>query len=213
MSSVRDAFGALVGALVVRKLMKPSEKPAKEDSWLTVFSFYRDAELRGARLLFNLLGHMKDSDSQLKLARHLADETRHAWLWTRRIAEMGAAPLKISDGYQRRLGKLAGVPKDVVSLLALTVVVEERAQRQYLEHAALPGVDDKTLEVLKAVTEDETWHLSWIMGKMREIAREEGNERRADEALERYREIDRQVFPEMQAQYNWDGLKRAAAAG
>ena len=32
---------------------------------ILVFSFYRDAELRGARLLFNLLSHMKDGEAQI----------------------------------------------------------------------------------------------------------------------------------------------------
>ena len=76
----------------------------------------------------------------------------------------------------------------------LTVVVEERARSRYMAHAALPNVDDETREVLKAVTEDETWHLSWIERKMREIAREEGRESKADEILKRYREIDREVY-------------------
>src|SRR6266852_1536003 len=105
----------------------PSEK------LVLIFSFYRDAELRGARLLFNLLGHLKDADSQLKMSRHLADETRHAWLWTRRITELGGTPVSLpEDGYQKRLGKLAGDPRDIVDLLALTVVVEERAQNRYM---------------------------------------------------------------------------------
>jgi bacterioferritin (cytochrome b1) len=173
--------------------ISPSEK------LILIFSFYRDAELRGARLLFNLLGHLKDGDSQLKMARHLADETRHAWLWTRRIADLGGAPVAISDGYQRRLGLRTGVPKTVVELLALTVVVEERAQSRYLAHAALPNVDEATREVLKAVTEDENWHLSWIEKKMREIARNEGSEQDADTALERYREIDREVYATLAA--------------
>ena len=171
----------------------PSEK------LILIFSFYRDAELRGARLLFNLLGHLKDGDSQLKMAKHLADETRHAWLWTRRIADLGGAPVAIPDGYQRRLGLRTGVPKTLVELLALTVVVEERAQSRYMAHAALPNVDEATREVLKAVTEDESWHLSWIEKKMREIARNEGSERDADTALERYREIDREVYATLAA--------------
>ena len=171
----------------------PSEK------LILIFSFYRDAELRGARLLFNLLGHLKDGDSQLKMAKHLADETRHAWLWTRRISDLGGAPVAIPDGYQRRLGLRTGVPKTLVELLALTVVVEERAQSRYMAHAALPNVDEATREVLKAVTEDETWHLSWIEKKMREIARNEGSERDADTALERYREIDREVYATLAA--------------
>ena len=169
------------------------------DKLILIFSFYRDAELRGARLLFNLLSHLKDADSQLKMAKHLADETRHAWLWTRRIADLGGAPTAIPDGYQRRLGLRTGVPKTLVELLALTVVVEERAQSRYMAHAALPNVDAATREVLKAVTEDESWHLSWIEKKMREIAREAGSERDADQALERYREIDREVYAALAA--------------
>jgi bacterioferritin (cytochrome b1) len=166
---------------------------------ILIFSFYRDAELRGARLLFNLLGHLKDADSQLKMSKHLADETRHAWLWTRRIADLGGTPVALADGYQRRLGLRTGVPKGIVEILGLTVVVEERAASRYMAHGALPNVDEATREVLKAVTEDETWHLSWIEKKMREIAREEGSEHNADAILARYRQIDREVYATLAA--------------
>jgi bacterioferritin (cytochrome b1) len=166
---------------------------------IILFSFYRDAELRGARLLFNIIGHLKDGDSQLKMTKHLSDETRHAWLWTRRIADLGGSPVFVPDGYQRRLGMRIGVPRGIVEVLGLTVVVEERAQSRYMAHAALPNVDEATLEVLKGVTEDETWHLSWIEKKMRELAREEGSEDRADEILERYRKIDREVYATLAA--------------
>jgi len=100
----------------------------------------------------------------------------------------------VPDGYQRRLGMRIGVPRGIVEVLGLTVVVEERAQSRYMAHAALPNVDPDTLGVLKGVTEDETWHLSWIEKKMREIAREEGSEGKADEILKRYRDIDREVY-------------------
>jgi bacterioferritin (cytochrome b1) len=176
-----------------RTAMDLSRLSATEKQIL-IFSFYRDAELRGARLLFNIIGHLKDGDSQLKMTKHLSDETRHAWLWTRRIADLGGSPVFVPDGYQRRLGMRIGVPRGIVEVLGLTVVVEERAQSRYMAHAALPNVDQATLEVLKSVTEDETWHLSWIEKKMREIAREEGSEGKADEILKRYREIDREVY-------------------
>jgi bacterioferritin (cytochrome b1) len=173
--------------------MTPAEKQ------ILIFSFYRDAELRGARLLFNLLGHMKSGDSQLKMTAHLADETRHAWLWTKRISELGGAPVMIDDGYQRRLGLRTGVPKTIIDLLALTVVVEERAQSRYNAHMALPNVDPETREVLKSVTKDESWHLSWIEKEMREIAKEQGAEEQADKALDRYRAIDREVYATLAA--------------
>jgi bacterioferritin (cytochrome b1) len=165
-----------------------------DEKQIVIFSFYRDAELRGARLLFNLLGHMKDAESQLKMAKHLSDETRHAWLWTKRIADLGGTPIQMIDGYQRRLGLRTGVPRTLIDLLALTVVVEERAQSRYNAHSALPDVDPETREILKLVTEDETWHLSWIEKKMREIAREQGCEQQADDSLDRYRRIDREVY-------------------
>jgi len=169
------------------------------DKQIVIFSFYRDAEIRGARLLFNLLGHLKDPDSQLKMTKHLSDETRHAWLWTKRIADLGGQPVPIDDGYQRRLGLRTGIPKTLVDILALTVVVEERAQSRYNAHAALPNVDSETREVLKAVTEDESWHLAWIEKRMREIAKEQGGESLADQALQRYRQIDREVYATLAA--------------
>ena len=55
------------------------------------------------------------------------------------------------------------------------------------------------MDVLKAVTEDETWHLSWIERKMRDIAKEMGDETRADEALNRYRTIDKEVYATLAA--------------
>jgi len=173
--------------------LSPSEKQ------ILILSFYRDAELRGARLLFNLFGHLQDADSQLKLSKHLADETRHAWLWTRRIADLGGAPLMLADGYQRRLGARLGVAKGIVELLGLTVVVEERAQSRYNAHSALPNIDPETREVLRGVTEDETWHLSWIEKKMRELAEKEGRSEHADRALERFRQIDREVYATLAA--------------
>jgi bacterioferritin (cytochrome b1) len=170
-----------------------------KEKQILIFSFYRDAELHGARLLFNLIGHLKDADSQIKLARHLADEVRHAWLWTKHIVDLGGTPISVSDGYQRRLGARLGLPKGVIELLALTVVVEERAQSRYTEHMALPDVDPETREVLKAVSQDEQWHLAWVEQKMREIAAQHGDESRADQALARYREIENEVYSSLAA--------------
>ena len=159
------------------------------DKQILIFSFYRDAELRGARLLFNIIGHLKDGDSQLKMTKHLSDETRHAWLWTRRIADLGGTPVFVPDGYQRRLGMRIGVPRGIVEVLGLTVVVEERAQSRYMAHAALPNVDEDTLEVLKA--RDRRRDLASVVDRKedaRNRARGRQCEGKADEMLERYRD-------------------------
>jgi len=166
---------------------------------ILVYSYYRDAELRGANLLFRLLRVVDDPESQVRLTEHLADEVRHAWLWTELIQRLGARPVPILDGYQVRIGKRAGVPRTLVDLFALTVVVEQRALRRYTEHMRRPGISSHTLEVLTAVTEDEGWHVDWMRRKARELAGRDGDAERAERAIDRYREIDRAVMIELEA--------------
>jgi ferritin-like protein len=165
---------------------------------ILVYSYYRDAELRGSNLIYRLLRILDDAESQLLLSEHLADETRHAWLWTERIRELGGAPLPIVDGYQVRIGRRAGVPRKPLELLALTVVVEQRALRRYQEHLKRDGVPERTLEVLRSVTKDEGWHIDWVRKKAREIAARDGAPELFDELLEKYRRIDREVMVEIE---------------
>jgi bacterioferritin (cytochrome b1) len=166
---------------------------------ILLLNYYRDAELRGANLLFRLMSHLDDPDSQVKLSLHLADETRHAWMWTKRITDLGGDPVKVADGYQTRIG-LRVVPRNLMDILALTVVVEERSHERYTEHAQRTAVDAETLEVLREVTKDEKWHIAWIKGKLEELARSEpGGVEKMNAAIERYREIDQQVYGELLA--------------
>ena len=165
---------------------------------VTLFSYYRDAELRGATLLLKLLQRMDDPEAQVKLTKHLEDEVHHAWLWTKRITDLGGVPQKVEDGYQRRIGREVGIPRTLEQLLALTIVVEERALARYLTHAAAPEVDAETLAVLHEVTKDEKWHLSWIEHQLSELAGPEG-EARVGALLARFREVDRRVFAELES--------------
>jgi bacterioferritin (cytochrome b1) len=165
---------------------------------ILLMNYYRDAELRGANLLFRLMAHLNDPDSQVKLSLHLADETRHAWLWTKRITDLGGAPTTIADGYQTRIG-LRVVPRNLVDILALTVVVEERSYQRYTEHAQRPDVDPETRALLAEVTKDEKWHIAWIKAKLEEIAAADGGVERTHAALARYRDIDGQVYGELLA--------------
>ena len=162
-----------------------------------LFSYYRDAELHGATLLLRLLKLMDDSDAQVKLSLHVSEETHHAWLWTKRITDMGGKPMRVGDGYQTRIGRKT-VPRSLIDLLALTIVVEERAFSRYQEHAARPNVDDETRKVLEEVTKDEKWHISWVKAKLEELAaQEEGGKERAEEMMARYREVDEAAYGEL----------------
>jgi len=173
--------------------------PTNQSPLLLTLNFYRDAELQGARLLLNLHRHLRDADSQMKLTRHLADEARHAWLWTQRICDLGGTPAAVASGYQRRMGQKAGVPSNVTELLALTLVAEKRALERYRAHAARPDVDADTLGVLNAVARDEGWHLGWVEAKLRELSSSCGGAERVEELLERYGAIDREVYAGLEA--------------
>ena len=173
------------------------DRPADLDLEVLVYSYYRDAELRGSNLIYRMLRILPDDESQVLLSEHLADETRHAWLWTERIRELGASPVPITDGYQVRIGKRAGIPRNPVDLLALTVVVEQRALKRYVEHLKREEVPERTREVLRAVSKDEGWHIDWVRQKGRDLAAEQGEPERFDAALERYRAIDAEVWEEM----------------
>jgi bacterioferritin (cytochrome b1) len=145
-----------------------------------------------------LMQRLDDADAQIKLSKHLEEETHHAWLWTKRITDLGGVPVRVEDGYQRRIGLAIGVPKTYEQLFALTVVVEERALSRYIAHAASQTVDAETRAVLHAVTKDEKWHISWMENKLREMAGPDGRDR-VDALLARYREVDRRVFRELEA--------------
>jgi rubrerythrin len=170
-----------------------ADSPSTE-SLIKIFSFYRDAEIRGATLLMKMMQWEKDPEAQVLFSRHVADETRHAWLWTKRIRQLGGLPVEVPDGYQRRLGKALGIPFNIVDLFALTVIVEERSVSRYSEHSASRYCDDLTREVLDELTKDEKWHISWMEEWMFRLARERGAEAKAKAQLARYRTLEREVF-------------------
>ncbi len=174
----------------------PIESP--RDLETLIYSYYRDAELRGSNLLYRMLRVVDDPEAQINLSRHLADETRHAWLWTKRIKEIGDAPLAIPDGYQVRMGKVGGVPRHPIELFALTLVAEQRAMRRYAEHLERPEVPSPTREVLCAASQDEVWHVAWVEKELQGLAKHSGDARRIDTALEKFRRVDREVVAELE---------------
>jgi len=177
------------------------------ESLVRIFSYYRDAEIRGAALLMKMMGKERDPEAQVLFSRHIDDETRHAWMWTRRIRQEGALPVEVPDGYQRRLGKALGIPSSLIDLFALTVVVEERSAKRYDEHARSPVCDPKTLEILTELTKDEKWHIAWMEEWLMKMATDAGKEDYVEETLGRYRRIEEQVFEEMKMlEREWIGF-------
>ena len=129
---------------------------------------------------------------QTALSRHIMDETRHAWLWTKRIMDMKGVVVNPDDGYQRRIGRDI-IPRSLFEIFALTVVVEQRALTRYQLHLSRPDVDEETRKTLAAVSSDEHWHVGWIEAAAKEMAKEQGNPGLYEDAIARYRAIDDKV--------------------
>lgn len=162
--------------------------------WL--LNYYRAAELHGAGLLQRLLRKTDDPELQIKRTRHLADEARHAWMWTELISELGGVPAAIRKGYQHYLRQQVGIPSSVLDLLALTQVAEERVQQRYREHAARPGEDPRTVAVLQTIVADEDWHVAWVGQWLAEQESNEGGER-VETILDRYRALEANAYAEL----------------
>jgi bacterioferritin (cytochrome b1) len=169
---------------------------------IKVFNYYRDAEMRGATLLIRLCNMTGPGDMQTALSRHIMDETRHAWLWTKRIMDLKGLVEPPDDGYQRRIGR-EGLPRSLFDIFALTVVVEQRARTRYLQHMARPDVDDETRRTLEEVSKDEVWHIGWIEASAKEMANAEGDPKLYDAAIAKYRAIDEKVTVDLM-QYERD---------
>ncbi len=176
-----------------------SEEKGMEEksSTILLFNYYRDAELRSADLTLRLINKAENLNIQEKLARHLADATNHAWLWTERIGALGGQPTRINTGYHRLLRRKVGLPANLLELLTLMCVVEERARKRYEEHAARSDIAPETLEILNEMRADEEAHLAWITEKLTELGAKEGQEKVTAE-LQRYRVIEATVFADMQ---------------
>lgn len=164
---------------------------------ILLFNYYRDAELRGADLILRLINKAENQSIQEKLARYLADATNHAWLWTERICALGGQPTRIDNGYHRQLRRKAGLPANLLELLALTCVVEERARKRYEEHATRSDVAPETLDILNEMRADEEAHLAWITEKLTELGAKEG-QGKVTAVLQRYRAVEATVFADMQ---------------
>jgi len=180
----------------------------EKDAMIRLFSYYRDAEMRGAALLMKMMNRVDDPEAIVLFTRHIDDETRHAWMWTKRIRDESAWPVPVPDGYQRRLGKKLGVPTRLVDLFALTVIVEERSHKRYTEHAASALCDERTRCILETITRDEKWHINWMeewLMKLVQQAPAGGADPR--EILARYRDAEEEVFEEMKVEErSWLGF-------
>ncbi|MBI3756820.1 MAG: ferritin-like domain-containing protein [Deltaproteobacteria bacterium] len=162
--------------------------------WL--LSYYREAEVRSADLLQRLLRQADDPALQIYLTRQLADETHHIQMWTELMSELGEPPTALKRGYRHYLHKYTGMPSNVLDLLALTCVVEERVQQRYRDHIPQAGHESRIADTLQALVADEEWHVQGIRHWLAKLEKQEGRTRVAA-ALDYYLSLEELAYVDL----------------
>ncbi len=163
----------------------------ENDLW--VLSYYRVSEITGALFFGRLARSLKASSIQHDLTKHFSDEALHAWYWTDCIERLGQMPLKLHDAYQDQYLSAAGMPANIMEVLAITQVFERRVINQYARHSQIPDLRVEILETLQKIMVDEKWHIQWVGDALRSLIPEFGKEI-IDQTVQRYREADQKVY-------------------
>jgi hypothetical protein len=140
-----------------------------DENELWIMSYYRASEIAGAEFFARLARSVRAGPIQRDLTKHFADEAAHAWYWTACIEAHGKEPVKVRDAYQSQYLAAAGMPVNLMEVLAITQVFERRAIRQYTLHRQKHDLSDATRETLDRIMIDEKWHLRWIRDALRTL--------------------------------------------
>lgn len=167
---------------------------------LFLLSYYRSSEINGSLFFGRLARVLRPGPVQHDLSRHFADEAAHAWYWTECIDQLGARPIKLADAYQDRYLEAAGVPVNLMEVMAITLVFERRVINQYSRHLAAPDVAPQISATIGRIMADEKWHVQWVRDALAGMADRYGKDH-IDETLKRYRDADREVYAQTIAEY------------
>jgi len=143
-------------------MLSPGNTMLQAVSDLPLLQHYRATEYHGVELLQRLFRKIDDPQLHLELTRQIADETRHALLWSERICELGGSlvpPRRVPQVPRRSQSERVTLQLD---LFAQLHVAEERLQQQYRVHLSQSAQDHSTTAILQAILSDEAWHCDWV---------------------------------------------------
>jgi rubrerythrin len=163
----------------------------ENELWL--MSLYRASEINGSLFFGRIAKVLRPGDIQIDLTKHFADEAQHAWYWTKCIEELGSEPLKLNEAYQDRYVSVTGIPANLMEVLAITQVFEQRVVNQYSMHLKVPDLSPAVAGTLDRIMDDERWHLAWVRKALQSLEPEYGRDE-IQATVRRFRDADREVY-------------------
>ena len=164
---------------------------SENERWL--LSFYRTSEISGSLFFGRLAKSLKPGEIQHDMTKHYADEAMHAWYWTDCLGKLGVDPIELGDAYQDQYLAAAGMPVNLMEILAITQVFERRVINQYAVHSRVEGINELVKRTLERIVEDEKWHIRWIRDALKTMEPEYGKDT-IDATIERFLQADREVY-------------------
>ncbi len=170
-----------------------TQKSFQEDSQRWILSFYRSSEINGALFFGRLSRSIRDSRIQADLTKHFADESQHAWYWTKCLNDLGLQAINIHETYQDQYLASIGMPTNMMEVLAITQVFERRVIGQYGVHRHVENLNPIVAQTLDTIMEDEKWHIKWVNDALKMMESDYSKEL-IDSTLRRYYEADQEVY-------------------
>ncbi len=174
---------------------------ALSDDELFVLSYYRASEINGSLFFGRLARTLRPGPIQHDLTKHFADEAQHAWYWTSCIDRLGARPMKLTSGYQDQYLEAVGLPVNLMEILAVTLVFEQRVIHQYSRHLKLPGLHPEVATTFSRIMVDEKWHLHWVREALQGMEDQYGKEH-IKETLDRNKAADCEIYAKTLQEYD-----------
>lgn len=168
-----------------------TEPLTESERWL--LSFYRVSEISGALFFGRIARSLKPGRVQVDMTKHFSDEAQHAWYWTRCLERLGTEPLKLDQAYQDQYVTAAGLPANLMEILAVTQVFEKRVINQYARHVNVVALRPEIKETLLTIMQDEQWHVAWIRDALKLLEPDFGAAN-IEATLERFTKADEDVY-------------------
>ena len=158
-----------------------------------LFAFYRETDLYVSRLLIKLLTLPRSDRFMLRLWRHLADQTRHASLWSEHLELLGTHNLHLDINALCDKRPSPDQLHEPACLLREIVMVEEFLLKSYQTHSAPESLDTGTRDLIVRLVEDEKWHLQSVRAKLKMVdVPSDGMS--ADSRSRRFRAVEEELY-------------------
>jgi demethoxyubiquinone hydroxylase (CLK1/Coq7/Cat5 family) len=171
---------------------------SENDLWL--LSYYRGSEINGALFFGRVARTLRPGKLQAEVTHHFADEANHARYWTDCITDLGYHAEKLRGSYQDQYLQAAGMPANLMEVMAITQVFEKRVIGQYRQHLLVPDLHPRIRQTIEQIMIDERWHIKYVRDALKEMETRYGAAH-ITETVDRFTEADQEVYAKTLAEY------------